>query len=89
MFFIPVFENWFCLKQKSSNRSFKEGEDLHVEIEIEVDPKLTVAAADDIKDCLEGKIMAEKGVVDVVIEFDEEDDVLTWKSEKKIPHMDK
>jgi cation diffusion facilitator family transporter len=67
----------------------KEGEDLHVEIEIEVDPKLTVAAADDIKDRLEEKIMAEKGVVDVVIEFDEEDDVLTWKNEKKIPRMDK
>jgi cation diffusion facilitator family transporter len=60
----------------------KEGEDLHVEIEIEVDPKLTVAAADDIKDRLEEKIMAEKGVVDVIIEFDEEDEVLSWKSEK-------
>jgi cation diffusion facilitator family transporter len=60
----------------------KEGEDLHVEIEIEVDPKLTVAAADDIKDRLEEKIMAEKGVVDVIIEFDEEDEVLSWRSEK-------
>jgi cation diffusion facilitator family transporter len=57
----------------------KEGEDLHVEIEIEVDPKLTVAAADDIKDRLEEKIMAEKGVVDVIIEFDEEDEIVTWK----------
>ncbi|MFF2446860.1 cation diffusion facilitator family transporter [Neobacillus sp. NPDC058068] len=57
----------------------KEGEDLHVELEIEVDPKLTVAAADDIKDRLEEKIMAEKGVVDVTIEFDEEDGVMTWQ----------
>ncbi|MFB5194952.1 cation diffusion facilitator family transporter [Neobacillus sp. KR4-4] len=57
----------------------KEGEDLHVELEIEVDPKLTVAAADDIKDRLEEKIMAEKGVVDVTIEIDEEDEVMTWK----------
>ncbi|WP_040204081.1 cation diffusion facilitator family transporter [Neobacillus jeddahensis] len=57
----------------------KEGEDLHVELEIEVDPRLTVAAADDIKDRLEEKIMAEKGVVDVTIEFDEEDGVMTWQ----------
>jgi cation diffusion facilitator family transporter len=57
----------------------KEGEDLHVELEIEVDPSLTVAAADDIKDRLQEKIMAEKGVVDVTIEFDEEDEVKTWK----------
>jgi cation diffusion facilitator family transporter len=58
----------------------KEGEDLHVELEIEVDPRLTVAAADDIKDRLEEKIMAEKGVVDVTIEIDEEDGVMTWQS---------
>jgi cation diffusion facilitator family transporter len=58
----------------------KEGEDLHVELEIEIDPNLTIAAADDIKDRLQEKIMAEKGVVDVTIEFDEEDDVITWKT---------
>ena len=61
----------------------KEGEDLHVELEIEIDPKLTVAAADDIKDRLEEKIMAEKGVVDVTIEIDEADDVMTWKKPKQ------
>ncbi|MBV7505838.1 cation diffusion facilitator family transporter [Bacillus sp. sid0103] len=58
----------------------KEGEDLHVELEIEVDPRITVAAADDIKDRLEEKIMAEKGVVDVTIEFDEEDEVMSWQA---------
>ncbi|QIZ11196.1 cation transporter [Priestia megaterium] len=58
----------------------KEGEDLHVELEIEVDPKLTVAAADNIKDRLHEKIMAEKGVVDVTIEIDEEDGVMSWKA---------
>jgi cation diffusion facilitator family transporter len=64
----------------------KEGEDLHVELEIEVDPRLTVAAADDIKDRLEEKIMAEKGVVDVIIEFDEEDEVMSWqgRTEQKV-----
>lgn len=60
----------------------KEGEDLHVELEIEVDPKLTIAAADDIKDRIEKKIMAEKGVVDVMIEFDEEDGVKSWENSK-------
>lgn len=57
----------------------KEGEDLHVELEIEVDPGITVAAADDIKDRLEERILAEKGVVDVTIEIDEEDDILSWQ----------
>lgn len=57
----------------------KEGENLHVELEIEVDPKMTVADADDIKDRLEEKILAEKGVVDVTIEIDEEDGVPSWK----------
>src|SRR3954465_3334047 len=57
----------------------KEGEDLHVELEIEIDPKITVAAADDIKDRLEERIMSEKGVVDVTIEFDEDDHVMNWK----------
>lgn len=60
----------------------KEGEDLHVELEIEIDPKLTIAAADDIKDRLQEKIMAEKGVVDVTIEFDEEDEIQSWNHEK-------
>jgi cation diffusion facilitator family transporter len=63
----------------------KEGEDLHVELEIEVDPKITVAEADDIKDRLEEKIMAEKGVVDVTIEFDEEDGVMTWQKRSGTP----
>lgn len=61
----------------------KEGEDLHVELEIEIDPTMTVAEADDIKDRLEERIMAEKGVVDVTIEIDEEDDVMTWQVSKK------
>lgn len=61
----------------------KEGEDLHVELEIEVDPTLTVAEADDIKDRLEQRILEEKGVVDVLIEFDEDDGVANWKEEKE------
>ncbi|MCM3765819.1 cation diffusion facilitator family transporter [Neobacillus niacini] len=61
----------------------KEGEDLHVELEIEIDPSLTVAEADDIKDRLHEKIFAENGVADVKIEIDEEDGVITWQGEKE------
>jgi cation diffusion facilitator family transporter len=57
----------------------KEGEDFHVEIEIEIDPTLTVALADEIKDRLEKKILTEKGITDVLIEFDEDDGLLNWK----------
>jgi len=60
----------------------KEGEDLHVELEIELDPSLTVAEADDIKDRLEEKIMNEKGVTDVIIELDEDDGVQNWAEDK-------
>lgn len=60
----------------------KEGEELHVELEIEIDPSLTIAEADDIKDRLEDRIMAEKGVSEVSIEFDEDDGVRTWSSQK-------
>ncbi|MGG1575872.1 cation diffusion facilitator family transporter [Fictibacillus sp. NRS-1165] len=61
----------------------KEGEDLHVEMEVEVDPSLTVAQADDIKDRLEEKILSEKGVADVTIEFDEDDGVQQWPDHRK------
>lgn len=61
----------------------KEGEELHVELEIEVDPKLTVAEADDIKDRLEQRILAEKGVTDVLIQFDEDDGVPNWRENEE------
>ena len=56
----------------------KEGEDYHIEMKLEVDPALTVAQADDIKDRIEGKIHGIKGVTDVIIEFDEDDGIQTW-----------
>ncbi|MCM3567477.1 cation diffusion facilitator family transporter [Neobacillus mesonae] len=71
------------VKDIQSLTVIKEGEDLHVELEIEIDPKMTIAAADDIKDRLEERILTEKGVVDVMIEFDEEDGVMTWKNQEK------
>ncbi|KIL48244.1 hypothetical protein KP78_16910 [Jeotgalibacillus soli] len=56
----------------------KEGEHLHVELEIEIDPTLTISEADEIKDRLALLIYAQKGVTDVIIEFDEDDQVLEW-----------
>lgn len=49
----------------------KEGEELHVEIKIELDPNMTVAEADDIRDNIEQKILNEQGVTEVIIESDE------------------
>ncbi len=57
----------------------KEGESVHVEVEIELDPQMTVAEADDIKDRIIDKIMQEEGVADVLVEFEKDDHVQTWK----------
>lgn len=56
----------------------KEGEFLHVEVVVEVDPTQTVAYVDDIRDRLMDTILKQKGVRDVVISFDEDDGVRTW-----------
>lgn len=56
----------------------KEGEDFHVEVYVEIDPTLTVAQMDDIKDRLRDQICGEKGVVDVMIDFDEDDGKAKW-----------
>ncbi|MDG5473257.1 cation diffusion facilitator family transporter [Jeotgalibacillus sp. ET6] len=56
----------------------KEGEHLHVEVEIEVDPTLTIAEADSIKDRLALLIYAQKGVTDVIVEFDEDNLKADW-----------
>ncbi|WP_409288241.1 cation diffusion facilitator family transporter [Peribacillus sp. SCS-37] len=61
----------------------KEGDDLHVELEIEISPEMTFAQADDIKDRIEEKILAERGVTDVIIELDEDDGVDNWTAVSK------
>ncbi|MFS0782645.1 cation diffusion facilitator family transporter [Bacillus sp. 1P06AnD] len=58
----------------------KEGESVHVEVEIEIDPNMTIAQADAIKDRLVEKIMNEPGVSDVIIEFDQNDGISNWNS---------
>ena len=58
--------------------AIKEGEDFHIEMKLEIDPSLTVAQANEIKDRIEGRILEIKGVTDVIIEFDEDDRIQTW-----------
>ena len=59
----------------------KEGEDFHIEMKLEIDPSLTVAQADDIKDRIRSRILEMKGVTHVIIEFDEDDGIRTWDEE--------
>ncbi|MFF2498200.1 cation diffusion facilitator family transporter [Peribacillus sp. NPDC058075] len=61
----------------------KEGEDFHVELEVELDPHISIAQADDIKDRLYNDIFKERGVTDVIIEFDENDGVPKWEGQIK------
>jgi divalent metal cation (Fe/Co/Zn/Cd) transporter len=62
----------------------KEGDALHVELKIEVDPKISLAKADDIQDRLEERVLKERGVTDVVVEFDEDDQFNSWDNRGKI-----
>ncbi|MFJ7747447.1 cation diffusion facilitator family transporter [Peribacillus sp. NPDC097295] len=57
----------------------KEGEDFHVELEVELDAHITIAEADVIKDRLIASIFKERGVTDVIIEFDENDGISKWE----------
>lgn len=57
----------------------KEGENFHVELEVELDAHITIAEADVIKDRLIAGIFLERGVTDVIIEFDENDYFTDWK----------
>lgn len=56
----------------------KEGEFLHVEVVAEVDPSHTVAYVDDVRDRLMHVILNQKGVQNVLISFDENDNLRTW-----------
>ncbi len=57
----------------------KEGEYLHVELVAEVNPTISFAEADDIRDHLVELILAQQGVIDVTISFDEDDGITHWK----------
>ncbi|EDN8189445.1 cation diffusion facilitator family transporter, partial [Listeria monocytogenes] len=48
-------------------------------VEVELDPMLTLAEVDDIKDRLEESIGKLRGVADVLISFDEDDAIRNWE----------
>ncbi len=57
----------------------KEGEFLHVELIAEVDPKLSFAYLDDVRDHLTEIVLAQKNVSKAHISFDEDNGVIEWK----------
>ncbi|SFC93875.1 cation diffusion facilitator family transporter [Bacillus sp. OV322] len=57
----------------------KEGETLHVEVEVELEASITIEEADVIKERLAGQVMGQKGVADVLIEFSKDDGEVDWK----------
>ncbi|PLT30550.1 cation diffusion facilitator family transporter [Peribacillus deserti] len=58
----------------------KEGDELHVELEIEINPQMSFAEADDIKDRIEEQVRQQRGVTDVTIELDEDDGIQRWNN---------
>ncbi|MGX9135693.1 cation diffusion facilitator family transporter [Rummeliibacillus sp. JY-2-4R] len=57
----------------------KEGEFLHVELIAEVDPTLSFAYLDDVRDHLTEMILSQKNVSKAHISFDEDNGVIEWK----------
>ncbi len=63
----------------------KEGEFLHVETLIDVDPTLTVVEADDLQDRLADILLSQPNVDDVIISLDAHDGETHWKHISKRP----
>ncbi|PSL32894.1 cation diffusion facilitator family transporter [Planomicrobium soli] len=57
----------------------KEGEFLHVETKVEIDPTLTVVEADKLQDLLAALILSQPSVNDVLVSFDADDGQTHWK----------
>ncbi|GAB4074735.1 cation diffusion facilitator family transporter [Barrientosiimonas marina] len=60
----------------------QEGNELHAELKIELESDMTIAEADQIHDNIEKKILDEKRITDVIIEFDDHDDTQHWDESK-------
>ncbi|WP_391116576.1 cation diffusion facilitator family transporter [Psychrobacillus sp. L3] len=60
----------------------KEGEFLHVNLVVEIDPTLSFAEVDDIHDVLKELILNQQSVTDATISFDEDDGIKKWKHHK-------
>ncbi|WP_077622907.1 cation diffusion facilitator family transporter [Sediminibacillus massiliensis] len=64
----------------------KEGEELHVELRVELDPDMSIGTASKILAGMEKKILMEKGVTEVIIESDKDDQIQTWnETDEKAP----
>jgi len=62
----------------------REGDDLHVELKVEVDSNMTVKEADEIREYIKKEINKRvPNVTDVIIEFDQDDDITHWKKVAK------
>lgn len=57
----------------------KEGEFLHVEAKIEIDPELSIKEADQLQDLLAEIILSQPSVDDVLVTFDADDGQTHWK----------
>ncbi|TAA72071.1 cation diffusion facilitator family transporter [Planococcus salinarum] len=63
----------------------REGDDLHVELKVEVEPGMTIQEADKIREYIKGEIDKRvPNVTDVIIEFDQDDNVTHWKKITKV-----
>ncbi len=58
----------------------KEGDELHVELKVEFDPDMSIAKAAEVLDDIEKKVLRHKGVTDVIIESDKDDQIPHWKN---------
>lgn len=65
----------------------KEGEFLHVDLVAEVDPTISFAEADDIRDHLVDLIRNQQSVEEVTISFDEYEGVTHWKHVSNRPDI--
>lgn len=63
----------------------KEGEFLHVETRVEVDPSLTVVEADALQDRLAELLLSQPSVDDVIVSLDADDGVKHWTHISKRP----
>lgn len=58
----------------------REGDDLHVELKVEVEPNMTIKEADEIREYIAAEINKRvPNVTDIIIEFDQDDDIVHWK----------
>ncbi|WP_173917671.1 cation diffusion facilitator family transporter [Halobacillus sp. Marseille-Q1614] len=73
-----VFENKH-VKDIQKLMVIKEGEELHVELKVEFDADMSIAAAAGILKSIESKILKERGVTEVIIESDKDDEILSWR----------